>query len=75
MLKEPVSVLMTAYDTGEITEESKSAGVAEIITKPLFESSLRALLERLFGGEKKETKREEPLDQDFRKPTLPSGGG
>ncbi len=66
VLKEPVSVLMTAYDTGEITEESKSAGVAEIITKPLFESSLRALLERLFGGEKKETKREEPLDQDFR---------
>ena len=26
VLKEPVSVLMTAYDTGEITEESKSAG-------------------------------------------------
>ena len=62
----PVAVLMTAYDTGEIKEESRKAGVAEVITKPLFESVLTDLLERCFGTEEKEGEKEDPLAYDFR---------
>ena len=66
VISTPVPVLMSAYDTGEISDESREAGVEEIITKPLFESALISLLERHFGEKQEKDKKEDPLACDFR---------
>ena len=62
----PAAVLMTAYDSSEIQEKSRACGAVQIITKPLFESSLTALLSELF--EKKSGAEEEggTVKGDFR---------
>ena len=64
--RKPAAVLMTAYDTAEIKEESRRAGAFSIITKPLFESTLSALLSAISGnGGKEETDSVVPAG-DFR---------
>lgn len=64
--RKPAAVLVTAYDTAEIQEESRQAGACAIITKPLFESALTALLAEISGGGK-ETEEEKGLQTgDFR---------
>lgn len=62
----PAAVLMTAYDSSEIQKKSRACGAVQIITKPLFESSLTALLSELF--EKKSGTEEEggTVKGDFR---------
>lgn len=64
--EKPQTVLMTAYDTTEIQERSKKAGASSIITKPLFESSLVALLSKLFGEKAVEQDKSKAPDGDFR---------
>ena len=40
-------ILITAFDPSEIEEEAKAAGVAGILTKPLFESTVAQALARI----------------------------
>lgn len=62
----PAAVLMTAYDSGEIQQKAKSCGAFSIVTKPLFESSLAAILKDLSGEHAGETQQEGMADGDFR---------
>ncbi len=61
----PAAVLMTAYDTTEIQEESSRVGAWSIITKPLFESALFALLAGISGKKGREEEEHVPSG-DFR---------
>ena len=63
--RRPAAVLMTAYDSTEIKEESCRAGAWSIITKPLFESSLADLLAEICGQETERTGDSQPVG-DFR---------
>ena len=63
--RRPAAVLMTAYDSTEIKEESRRAGAWSIITKPLFESSLAGLLAEICGQETERTGDSQPVG-DFR---------
>lgn len=62
----PAAVLMTAYDTGEIQEESRKAGAFSIIMKPLFESALTALLSQISGSGSDGRNGERTPEGDFR---------
>lgn len=42
-------IVATAYDTSEVIDEAKEAGVNRVISKPLFQSTLFDLLVSLFG--------------------------
>ncbi len=64
--RKPASVLMTAYDTTEIQEKSRKAGAFSIITKPLFESALAALLTEISEGSSGEKKESGTPEGDFR---------
>ncbi len=60
--KEPVIIMLSAYDWGEIEKEAKEAGVTEFISKPLFPSDLRKILLKVSGLDKKQEKDEEKID-------------
>ena len=62
----PAAVLMTAYDTSEIQKEAKICGAVSVITKPLFESALGALLNDISGEKKELSSEEEKAEGDFR---------
>lgn len=64
--EKPQTILMTAYDTAEIQEECRRVGASSIITKPLFESSLVALLSELSGEKAADKKEAKAPDGDFR---------
>ncbi len=63
--KTPAAILMSAYDASDIREESRKAGAVSIITKPLFESALSALLSELFAGKRRDEDTEEGMGYDF----------
>lgn len=62
----PAAVLLTAYDTVEILENAKAAGAVSIVTKPLFESSLIALLSEIAGESAKQEEAAAGAQGDFR---------
>ncbi len=60
--KEPIIIMLSAYDWGEIEKEAREAGVTEFISKPLFPSDLRKILLKVSGLEKKQEDAEEKVD-------------
>lgn len=62
----PAAVMLTAYDTAEIQETAERAGAYSIMTKPLFESSMTALLLKLTGENEVKEEEETAAEGDFR---------
>lgn len=56
------AALVTAYDTDEIRKDAELAGAACVVEKPLFESTLSALLTKLLK-EKQQEKQEEKQEE------------
>lgn len=56
------AALVTAYDTDEIRRDAELAGAACVVEKPLFESTLSALLTKLLK-EKQQEKQEEKQEE------------
>lgn len=48
-------VMVTAYDTSQITEEAKAAGIVKILPKPIFQSTLFNMLLEISGSYTPET--------------------
>ena len=60
--KDASIIMLSAYDWGEIETEAKEAGVTEFISKPIFPSDLKILLQKVAGVEKKEEEKQEKID-------------
>ena len=73
--RKPAAVLMTAYDTAEIQEESRQAGACAIITKPLFESALTVLLAENFRRRERNGGRKRTADGGFQRQEISGCGG
>ncbi len=48
-------ILLSAYDCTDIEEEARTVGVTDFVNKPLFQSDLRNALQRVYGGQSKQT--------------------
>lgn len=66
MTEKPAAILMSAYDTAELKEQSRQCGAALIVAKPLFESSLRAALSEISAKENHVDAEPEVPAGDFR---------
>ena len=55
-------IVLTAYDWSDIEEEARQAGVTAFVSKPLFPSDLRKVLNRCCGGEEEEKVEEKKFD-------------
>ena len=64
--KKPQAFLLSAYDTTEVQEKSREAGAAGVLAKPLFESSLIALLTGISGSDGEGEPDEKQTQGDFR---------
>lgn len=49
-------IVLSAYDSSEIEQEAREAGVDEFITKPLFKSRLTTVFKQLMSGKQTEQK-------------------
>ena len=58
-------IIATAYDTLSIETEAKAAGVNQIVTKPLFQSTLCDLLMDSFGTQKLKTVQAKPQKENL----------
>ena len=56
-------IIATAYDISQLTDEASKIGVAKVISKPLFQSTMMDILVNNFGNYINETK----ADQEFLK--------
>lgn len=64
---ETAVVLITAFDEDEVREKAKNVGARDVLNKPVFESALVDLLDRLWSERGAFPAREEgPADYDFR---------
>lgn len=61
---ESVVVIVSAYDMNEIQEEGREAGVSYFVEKPMFQSSLFNVLQRV-AGKGIEDKDKKPGEYDF----------
>lgn len=52
-------IMLTAYDSGSITDEAKASGIDVVVSKPLFESTLFDLLVTRYGTYEKDAPEEE----------------
>lgn len=59
-------IIATAYDISQLTDEASKIGVAKVISKPLFQSTMMDILVNNFGNYINETK----ADQEFLKINL-----
>ena len=60
--KNPIIIMLSAYDWGEIEADAREAGVTEFISKPLFPSDLRKVLLKASGHEEEKNSEKEKIN-------------
>lgn len=58
-------IIMTAYDWAAIEHEARMAGVNQLISKPMFKSSLVSAFNKALGAQEEQPQGEQRADYDF----------